>query len=100
MDLLGAPKESQDLLQRIRTYKKMDPYERRMLINQSTNSEQRDTMTKLLMNPGQLEQVEAQLSDMIMKRSAITNKNQQLKNEKDDKAHKPTRRDKRAEKEM
>jgi hypothetical protein len=52
MDLLGAPKESQDLLQRIRTYKKMDPYERRMLINQSTNSEQRDTMTKLLMNPG------------------------------------------------
>lgn len=100
MDLLGAPKESQDLLQRIRTYKKMDPYERRMLINQSTNSEQRDTMTKLLMNPGQLEQVEAQLSDMIMKRSAITTKNQELKNEKDAKAHKPTRRDKRAEKEM
>ena len=100
MDLLGAPKESQDLLQRIRTYKKMDPYERRMLINQSTNPEQRETMTKLLMSPGQLEQVEAQLSDMIMKRSAITTKNQELKNEKDSKAHKPTRRDKRAEKEM
>ena len=52
MDLLGAPKESQDLLKRIRTYKKMDPYERRMLINQTANPEQRDTMTKLLMNPG------------------------------------------------
>jgi hypothetical protein len=52
MDLLGAPKESQDLLKRIRTYKKMDPYERRMLINQSTNPEQRETMTKLLMSPG------------------------------------------------
>ena len=100
MDLLGAPKESQDLLKRIRTYKKMDPYERRMLINQTANPEQRDTMTKLLMNPGQLEQVEAQLNDMIMKRSAITTKNQELKNEKDAKPHKPTRRDKRAEKEM
>jgi hypothetical protein len=37
---------------------------------------------------------------MIMKRSAITTKNQELINEKDAKPHKPTRRDKRAEKEM
>ena len=35
-----------------------------------------------------------------MRRSAVTTKNQELKNEKDAKAHKPTRRDKRAEKEM
>jgi hypothetical protein len=38
-DPLTTPKELLDLLQRIRTYKKLDIYERQMLINQSQNAQ-------------------------------------------------------------
>ena len=57
-------------------------------------------MTKLLTVPGELDKVEAQLHDMIMKRQAFTNKNEEIHKERDGKAYKPTNRDKRAEREM
>ena len=40
-------------------------------------------MQKLLGTPGELERVEAQLNDMVVKRQAIVAKNQKLKDEKD-----------------
>lgn len=57
-------------------------------------------MQKLLGTPGELERIETQLNDMVVKRQAIVAKNQKLKDEKDAQPYKPTRRDKRAEKEL
>ena len=57
-------------------------------------------MTKLLTNPGELDQIEVQLSEMLVKRAAIVTRNQTLKDETDSKPYKQTRRDKRSEKEL
>jgi hypothetical protein len=54
----------------------------------------------LFSKPGELERIEGDLQEMIAKKSAIVKYRQDLKEEKDSKEYKPTRRDKRAEREM
>lgn len=65
MGVSSVPKESMDLLQKIKTYRKMDNYQRRIEVNNCASSQQKAMLVKLLFNEGELDRVENQLKDMI-----------------------------------
>lgn len=54
MESIGAPNESIVLLNRVRLYKKMDMYQRQILVNQARNGQERTMLARLFTTPGEL----------------------------------------------
>jgi hypothetical protein len=60
-----------ELLERIRTFKKLDPFQRQMVLNRATSDFERQMFGNLFSKPGELERVEEQLKTMIRDRKSI-----------------------------
>ena len=95
----GVPQEMLDLLQNLKLYRKMDVFERQMVIARSSSEEQRTMLATLLTKEGELARVTQQVEEMIEEKKAARVGSVEKSNEME-KAYKPTRRDKRATREM
>lgn len=66
----GVPQEMLDLLQNLKLYRKMDVFERQMVIARSTSEEQRTMLSTLLTKEGELARVTQQVEEMIEEKKA------------------------------